>query len=88
MLTLPGPESVNVGTKTPKVSVVVAVWVPDVPVIVNVYCPTGTELLALSVSTLLDDVGFGFHSAVTPLGRPEIEKVTLPVKPYCAFTET
>ncbi len=76
----------NVGTYTPRVRVVVAVRLPDLPVMVNVYCPTGAELLAASVNWLLPEVGFGFHSAVTPLGNPEMERVTLPVNPYCGFT--
>jgi len=66
--------------------VVVAVRLPDVPVTVTLYCPTVAELLATNVSVLLPLVGFGAKEAVTPLGRPETEKFTLPVNPYCEYT--
>ncbi len=49
---------------------------------VRVYCPRLAELLAVSVSVLLPVVGFGEKEAVTPLGRPETERFTLPVNPY------
>ena len=60
----------------------VAVWVPEVPLMVRLYCPVGAELLAASVRALVPVVGFGFHRAVTPAGRPEMERFTLPVNPY------
>ena len=61
---------------------------PDVPVIVSVLLPIGAELLAVSVRLLNPVEGFGEKNAVTPLGRPEMEKLTLPVNPYSAFTST
>ncbi len=61
---------------------------PDVPVMVTVYCPSVAVLLAASVRVLLPVVGLGEKVPVTPLGSPEIEKFTLPVKPYCGFTYT
>jgi len=67
---------------------VVAVWLPDFPVIVTLYCPRAAELLAISVSTLDPVVGFGEKDAVTPLGRPDAERVTLPANPFCGYTET
>jgi hypothetical protein len=79
---------VNVGTNTPRLRVVVAVWVPDVPVIVSVYWPTGAEPLAVSVRLLFPVVGFGEKEAVMPLGKPETERFTLPVNPYCGLTQT
>jgi len=66
--------------------VVVAVRVPDVPVIVTVDDPVVAELLAASVSTLLPVVGLVPNEAVTPLGRPEAASVTLPVKPPTSVT--
>jgi len=45
-------------------------------------------LLAVSVSTLDPVVGFGEKDAVTPLGRPDAERVTLPANPFCGYTET
>jgi hypothetical protein len=62
--------------------VVVAVRLPEVPVTVNVVVPGVAELLTASVSTLLPDVGFVPQDAVTPLGRPETSRLTLPVNPY------
>lgn len=64
---------------------VLALWEPEVPVIVTVYCPRLAVLLAVSVSKLLPEelgtaVGLGLKDAVTPLGRPETARLTLPVK--------
>lgn len=57
------------------------VKLPDVPVIVNAVAPTVAEPLAVKVSTVLPLAGLGLNEAVTPLGRPEAEKVTLPLNP-------
>jgi len=73
---------VKVGAKTPSANVVVALKLPDVPVTVTVLCPTAAELLAVNVSVLNPVVGFGTNDAVTPLGRPDTERVALPVNPY------
>jgi len=70
----------------PRVTVVVAVCEPEVPVTVRVYWPVGAVLLAVSVSVVLDVVGLGEKDAVTPLGRPATENVTLPLNPYCGLT--
>lgn len=85
---LPGLEIVKVGTKTPRLKVVLAVWVPDVPVMVTVDCPRVAELLAVSVNVLLPVVGLGVKAAVTPLGSPDAVRVTPPLKPYSEYTET
>ena len=42
-------------------------------------------LLAVNVNVLLPVVGLGANDAVTPLGRPETDRFTLPVKPYCGL---
>jgi hypothetical protein len=68
------------------VKVVVTLELPDVPVTVTVDCPVVAELLAVSVSVLVPVVGFGTKDAVTPLGRPETERLTFPVNPYSGFT--
>ena len=86
MSRVPGPERVKVGAYTPSVRVVVADRLPEVPVIVSVFVPGAAVLLAVNVSRLEPVVGFGFHRAVTPLGSPETERVTLPVNPYNGFT--
>ena len=55
---------------------------------VSVFVPRAAELLAENVSVLNPVVGFGVNDAVTPLGRPDTERFTLPVNPYCGFTAT
>jgi len=79
---------VKVGTATAKEMVVVAVSLPDVPVMVSVAVPILAELLATRVSTLLPTVGVGKKDAVTPLGRPETARFTLPTNPKRGLTET
>lgn len=54
---------------------------PDVPVIVTVAVPVVAVELAVSVKTLLDVVGLVPKLAVTPDGKPEADRVTLPVNP-------
>ena len=54
---------------------------PDVPVIVTVAVPVAAVLLAVSVNALALAVLAGLKDAVTPLGRPEADKLTLPLKP-------
>jgi hypothetical protein len=62
---------------------VVCVRLPEVPVTVTFTAPVVAELLAVKVR-LLDPpaVGFGLKAAVTPLGRAELLRVTLPLKPF------
>ena len=55
--------------------------VSSVPVTVTVEVPTVAVLLAVKVRTLVDVVGLVPKAAVTPLGRPDADRVTLPVKP-------
>jgi hypothetical protein len=64
------------------------VWVnaPDVPVIVTDEVPVVAVLLADSVSKLLPVVGLVPKVAVTPAGRPDADKLTLPVKPPDGLT--
>ena len=65
---------------TESVMVVVAVVDPEVPVIVTVNAPVVAVLVAVSVSTLLPVVGLVPQAPVTPLGRLDAARVTLPVK--------
>jgi hypothetical protein len=53
---------------------------------VTVAVPVVAVLLAVSVNVLVVVVGFVLNDAVTPLGRPEADKVTLPLKPFCGVT--
>ena len=43
-------------------------------------------LLAVSVNVLVLVVLVGLNEAVTPLGRPDADRATLPVKPFCGVT--
>ncbi len=71
---------------TVRASVVVAVRLPEVPVMVTVELPVVAVELAVRVSTLVPVVGFVPKAAVTPLGRPEAARVTLPVNPPTSVT--
>jgi len=66
--------------------VVVAVVLPEVPVMVTVEVPAVAVALAVNVSTLelVDEVGL--NEAVTPLGSPVAANVTLPVNPFTSVT--
>jgi len=65
---------------------VVLVKLPDVPVTVSVTVPVVAVLLAVSVKVLVPAVLLGLNDAVTPLGRPDADKLTLPLKPFCGVT--
>jgi len=82
--------SVTAGPPPPLVTVrlrvVFAVRLPEVPVMVTVEVPRVAVALAVSVSVLVVVVGLGLKTAVTPLGRPEAAKETLPLKPFCGVT--
>jgi hypothetical protein len=66
--------------------VVEFVKLPEVPVMVAVTVPVVPVLLADSVRVLVVVAGFVLNDAVTPLGRPEADKLTLPLKPFCGVT--
>lgn len=70
-------------TVTASVIVVEFVRLPEVPVIVRVALPVVAELVAVRVRTLDVVAGFGLNDAVTPVGRPDADKLTLPPKPFC-----
>ena len=84
-------ESIKFGTGTGftvRETVVVFVKVPEMPVMVTVTVPVVAVLLAISVKVLVPVVLVGLKEAVTPLGRPEADKLTLPLKPFCGVTVT
>lgn len=66
--------------------VVVLVRLPEVPVTVTVTVPVVAAPLAVSVNVLVPVVLPGLNAGVTPLGRPEADKLTLPLKPLSGFT--
>jgi hypothetical protein len=62
--------------------VVVCFVLPDVPVTVTVAAPVVAVALAVNVSVLVLVAGFGLNAAVTPVGRPDAENVTVPLNPF------
>ena len=55
---------------------------PEVPVMVTVKVPIAAVAPTVRVTVVEVGSGLELNDAVTPLGRPEAEKVTLPVKPF------
>ena len=74
-------ERANVGAWTARAMLVVAVTLPEVPVMAKVVVAGGAELVAVSVRTLDPEAGFVPQDAVTPVGSPDSARFTLPVKP-------
>ncbi len=74
------------GGVTVRVIVVVFVKLPDEPVMVTVTVPVVAALLAASVNVLVVVVELGLNDALTPLGSPGADKLTLPLKPFCGVT--
>jgi hypothetical protein len=66
--------------------VAVFVKLPDVPVMVTGTVLMVAVLLAVNVSVLVVVAGFVLNDAVTPLGRPDADKVTAALKPFCGVT--
>lgn len=66
--------------------VVLAVSVPEVPVMVTVAAPVVAVLLAERVRTLEPVTGLVAKAAVTPAGRPDAARVTEPVNPLAGVT--
>lgn len=68
--------------------VVLAVVVPEAPPMVTTEVPVVAVLLAVKVTKLLPVVGLVPKVAVTPLGKPDVDSVTAPVKPFVSVTLT
>lgn len=62
--------------------VVDAVKLPDVPVMVTMTLPVTAVAPAVKVSVLVPVVLAGLKDAVTPLGKPEADSATVPLKPF------
>lgn len=69
------------GYCTPTFSAAVALVLPDVPVTVTANFPVVAVLPAVRESVVLVVLLVGLNVAVTPVGKPAIVKVTVPVKP-------
>lgn len=72
---------------TVRAIVVLAVVLPEVPVMVTVDVPAVAVLLAVNVNILLPVVGLVLSAAVTPLGRPDAARVMVPLNPAKSVTE-
>jgi len=62
--------------------VVAFVKLPEAPVMVTVAVPVVAVLPAVSVRVLVVAALVGLNEAVTPPGKPEADKPTLPLKPF------
>ena len=69
-----------------KLTLTVVDTIPEVPVTVTVVVPTAAAEVALNVATLVVEVDTGPNETVTPVGRVDVVKVTLPVKPLFGVT--
>lgn len=58
------------------------VKLPEVPVTVTVTEPVAATAEAIKVKVLLDVALLGLKDPVTPAGRPDTARVTLPLKPF------
>ena len=63
-----------------RVKLVWFVNVPDEPVTVTANVPTVAVAIEVSVNALVLAVMLGLNDAVTPPGRPDIDKLTFPLK--------
>ena len=80
-------ESAKFGAAfTLRLIVVVLVKLPELPVIVTVTVPAVAVLSAESFSVLEVRVLLGLKDAVTPPGKPDADKLTLPEKPPWGVT--
>jgi len=58
---------------------------PDLPLTLTLKVPVFAELLTVSVNVLVLVVLLGLNDAVTPLGRLDADRATLPVKPFVGW---
>jgi len=65
--------------------VVLFVKLPEVPEMVTVTVPVVAVPLADSVKRLVFVAGFVPKTALTPLGKPDALKTTLPLNPFCGL---
>ena len=71
---------------TVRENVVVTDKVPDAPLTMKEYKPGVAELLAVTVIVLIVFAELGLKDAVTPAGKPEAVRLTLPVNPFSPVT--
>ena len=71
---------------TVRVKMVLLCRLLEVPVILTAKVPVVADPPAEKVSVLVVVVGLGLNEALTPLGRPDAERLTLLLNPFCAVT--
>ena len=59
---------------------------PDLPRTLTLKVPVVAELLTISDNVLVVVEGFGLNEAVTPVGKVDVENVTLLLKPFVGWT--
>jgi hypothetical protein len=74
-------DRVKLGAVMVSPMVVALVNAPEAPFTIAVYVPGVTVLLALKTRDVLAVVLDGLKTAVKPVGKPDTEKLTLPLKP-------
>lgn len=67
--------------------VVLLVKLPEIPVTVTVKAPVAAVPLAEKVNRLLAVAGFVPNAALTPLGKPDAVRLTLPLNPLRGLME-
>jgi hypothetical protein len=78
--------TVSTGAAIVRLMGVVGARVPEFPMTVSPADPIGATLLTVRVSTLVVEVLAGLNAAVTPVGKPDADMATLPLKPFCPTT--
>jgi len=78
--------TVTLGAATVRLMFAVCDNVPEAPVAIRVAFPCGAAPVAVSAKVAVVDVLRGLKDAVTPLGSPETDRLTLPLKPFCPIT--
>jgi hypothetical protein len=81
-------ERLNVGVPSERTIGALLVKVPEVPVTMTTVVPGDADLLAANVTVLEPAVLGELNEAVTPLGRPDTDRLTVPLKPFCGLTVT
>jgi hypothetical protein len=76
----------SVGAVTVRLTVVMLVKPATEPVMVTVTVPVAAVPLAANVNVLVLAVLLGLNDAVTPLGRPDADKLTLLLNPFSGVT--
>jgi hypothetical protein len=80
--TLAGPVMVKFAADTVREKLAVDVSFPEVPVIVTELVPIEAVPVATNVKEVFPLVGLGEKLALTPLGRPAMDRVTSPLNPF------